>query len=177
MSILPNLDYPFPDLPAPGTTLELAPGVRWLRMPLPFALDHSNLWLLDDGDALVAVDTGYDGEDVRQHWEQILGADGRPFSRLVVTHCHPDHLGLAAWLARRDGAPILMTQGEFLGGHALWQPLPGFDAADLVNHYRRHGLDEAHLEALAQRGNAYRRGVPALPSRYRRLFDGDRVPV
>jgi glyoxylase-like metal-dependent hydrolase (beta-lactamase superfamily II) len=177
MSLPPALAYPFPDVPAPGTTLEVAPGVRWLRMPLPFALDHINLWLVEDGDTLVAVDSGYGLDETRQHWEQVLGADGRPLSRVVVTHCHPDHLGLATWLAERDGAPILMTQGEFLGGHALWHQLAGYSVADMVAQFRRHGLDEPRLEALASRGNAYRRGVPALPAHYRRLFDGDRVTL
>jgi glyoxylase-like metal-dependent hydrolase (beta-lactamase superfamily II) len=173
----PALAYPLPDLPEPGATLAVAPGVHWLRKPLPFALDHINLWLLDDGEAQVAVDAGDGLDDTRRHWEQVLAAHGRPLSRVVVTHCHPDHLGLATWLAARDESPILMTQGEFLAGHALWQQLPGHSVADMVAQFRRHGLDEDRLAALAQRGNAYRRGVPALPSSYRRLFNGDRIGV
>lgn len=177
MSSPPALDYPFPDIPAPGTTLELAPGLRWLRMPLPFALDHINLWLANDGDSLVAVDSGYGLDETRALWARILEADGRPLSHVVVTHCHPDHLGLATWLAERNGAPILMTQGEFLGGHALWHQLPGHNVADMVAQFRRHGLDAPRLEALATRGNAYRRGVPEIPASYRRLFDGDELTI
>jgi glyoxylase-like metal-dependent hydrolase (beta-lactamase superfamily II) len=177
MSNLGPLAYPFATPPAPGATLKVAAGLRWLRMPLPFALDHINLWLLEDGDALVAVDCGYGIDETRRHWERILAGDGRPLARVVVTHCHPDHLGLATWLAERDQAPILMTQGEFLSGHAIWHQLPGHGVADMVAQFRRHGLDDARLEALAARGNAYRRGVPSLPSSYRRLFDGDRVVI
>lgn len=177
MSARPALSYPFADRPPPGTTLPVAPGVRWLRMPLPFALDHVNLWLLDDGDALVPVDSGYGLEETRRHWETILAADGRPFSRVVVTHCHPDHLGLGSWLAARNGAPILMTQGEFLGGHALWHQLPGYRVENMVAQFRSHGLDEGRLEALSKRGNAYRHGVPELPSSYQRVFDGDRIAI
>lgn len=171
------LSYPFAASPPPGTAQEVAPGVRWLRMPLPFALDHINLWLMEDGSSLVAVDSGYSLEETRQHWQQVLNSDGRPLARVVVTHCHPDHLGLAAWLAERDGAPVLMTQGEFLGGHALWHQLPGHNVADMVAQFRYHGLDEARLEALATRGNAYRRGAPALPSQYQRIFDGDFIDI
>ena len=177
MSSQSSLSYPFADLPAAGTTLSVAPGVSWLRMPLPFALNHINLWLLEDGEALVPVDSGYGTEETRRHWESILSAAGRPLSRVVVTHCHPDHLGLAAWLAARNGVPILMTQGEFLGGHALWHQLPGYCVEDMVAQFRRQGLDEARLEALSTRGNAYRRGVPKLPSSYRRVFDGDRIAI
>jgi glyoxylase-like metal-dependent hydrolase (beta-lactamase superfamily II) len=176
-SASPSLHYPWPDTPAGGRLHEVAPGVHWLRMPLPFALDHINLWLLEDGEALTVVDTGFGLDEVRAHWETILAADGRPLSNIVVTHCHPDHLGLAAWLAERDGAPIRMTQGEFLGGHALWHQLPGHCVTDMVEQFRRHGLDAARLDALASRGNAYRRGVPALPSSYHRLFEGDRLRI
>lgn len=172
-----DLLYPWSDHPASGQLRPVADGVGWIRMPLPFALDHVNLWLLDDGDAAVAVDTGYGLDEVRAHWNAILAANARPLSRVVVTHCHPDHLGLAAWLAARDGAKVCMTQGEFLGGHALWHQLPGYCVADMVEQFRAHGLDAARLDALAARGNAYRRGVPALPTRYQRLLDGDRLQI
>lgn len=177
MSRLSPLAYPWSAPPPAGTTAEVAPGLRWLRMPLPFALDHINLWLAEDGEQLVAVDSGYGLEEVRAHWSRILDADPRPLARVVVTHCHPDHLGLATWLAERNGAPILMTQGEFLGGQALWHQLPGHNVADMVAQFRSHGLDEARLAALATRGNAYRRGVPALPGHYQRLFDGDEIAI
>lgn len=171
------LHYPFAEVPAGGELHRVAPGVGWLRMPLPFALDHINLWLLDDGPSLAAVDTGFGLDEVRTHWNTILARDERPLSRIVVTHCHPDHLGLATWLAERDGAPIHMTQGEFLGGHAIWNQLPGSSVADMVAQFRKHGLEEARLEALVARGNGYRRGVPSIPSSYRRLFDGDRLAI
>lgn len=171
------LSYPWSDTPPGGTVREVAPGVGWVRMPLPFALDHVNVWLLDDGEAAVVVDTGFGLDEVRAHWEAILAADGRRLSRVLVTHCHPDHLGLADWLAARDGTPVCMTQGEFLGGHALWHQLPGHCVADMVHQFRTHGLDAARLDALSARGNAYRRGVPSLPSSYHRLFDGDRLTI
>lgn len=168
-----DLEYPFEQTPARGETLAIMPGIRWIRMPLPFALDHINLWLLDDAAAIVPVDSGYATDEVKSHWQAILDKDGRKTSGIVVTHCHPDHVGLAAWLAERDQAPIFMTQGEYLGAHALWQQLPGYSVEDMIAHYQRHGLDTERLDALQARGNAYRRGVPALPSAYHRMFDGD----
>src|SRR5690554_6750241 len=98
------LDYPFGEVPAPTTPTRVAPGVSWVRMPLPFALDHINLWMLDDGDDMVLVDTGFGTDETRAHWRRILEADGRRISGVVVTHFHPDHLGLAAWIAARDDA-------------------------------------------------------------------------
>lgn len=167
------LDYPFDAAPGKGETQQIVPGVGWIRMPLPFALDHINLWLLDDGATAVAVDTGFGLDEAREHWQAILQRDGRPISGVVVTHCHPDHVGLAAWLAERDAAPVYMTQGEYLGAHAMWHQLPGYAVPDMVAQFRRHGLDTERLAALEKRGNAYRRGVPTLPRAYHRMFDGD----
>ncbi|MCB1958910.1 MAG: MBL fold metallo-hydrolase [Rhodocyclaceae bacterium] len=171
------LTYPHPTPPDLGAWITLAPGVRWLRMPLPFALDHINLWLLDDGEAVTIVDTGFGLPEIQAAWIDILDRVDRPVSRIIVTHCHPDHLGLAQWLSDRTGAPILMTQGEYLGGHALWAQLPGYNVPDMLTHFRRHGLDETRLAALDTRGNGYRRGVPSMPGAYQRLMDGDRIEI
>ena len=138
-----QLEYPFPTLPAPGETLEVAPGVHWIRMTLPFALNHINLWLLDDGEGVAIVDTGYDLDSTREAWDAILGRLGKPVTRIIVTHYHPDHLGLAQWLAERTGAQVSMSLGEFLAGHAVWNALPGYNETDMVAQFRRNGLDEA----------------------------------
>jgi len=90
------LEYPFPEVPAPGTTIEVAPGVHWLSMPLPFQLDHINLWLLEEDDAAIVVDTGIGNEATRELWTSVLA--GRRVKRVVITHYHPDHAGNAAWL-------------------------------------------------------------------------------
>lgn len=172
-----TLDYPFDDLPAEGERLEIAPGLHWVRMALPFALDHINLWLLDDGDGVTVVDSGYANERTRDAWSRILADEPRPLRQVVATHFHPDHLGLASWLTARDGARVSMTQGEFLTGHAVWHQLPGHSIPDMVAQFRAHGLAAAPLAALAERGNAYRQGVTELPSRYHRLFDGDRLRI
>ena len=108
---LPVLDYPFAAPPAPGEACAVAPGVLWLTMPLPFALDHINLWLLAERDGWTAVDCGYGDLITRAHWEthfaKTLG--GRPVTRIIATHFHPDHLGNAAWLMERFGCPVVMT--------------------------------------------------------------------
>ena len=169
----PQLEYPFDTQPGTGETSCIAPGVHWIRMPLPFALDHINLWLLEDGDGFAIVDCGYGIESTQEAWEAILGKLDKPVTQIIVTHCHPDHLGLAQWLAEKTGAPVTMTLGEFLAGHALWNQLPGYDVPSMVAQFRRHGLDEARCEALGSRGNAYKRGVPSLPASYRRVIAGD----
>lgn len=171
------LDYPFDVPPVAGEVKQVVPGVGWVRMPLPFALNHINLWLLDDGPTRVVIDSGFGLDEVREHWQGILDRSRRPISGVVVTHCHPDHIGLAAWLAERDDAPVYMTQGEYFGAHAMWHQLPGYSVPDMVAQFRRHGLDADRLAALEQRGNAYRRGVPALPRNYHRMFEGDLLHI
>lgn len=177
------MHYPYDQLPAAGTTLEVADGVRWLRMPLPFALDHVNLWLLADGaDAAngasagwAAVDTGIALEAIQDIWRKLL--DGHRLTRQFVTHCHPDHLGLAAWLERQSGARLWITQGEFAIAHLLRAGTDGFGYQAMVAFYARHGLDAARLAALESRGHAFLRGVPEMPASFIRLHDGDDVPI
>src|ERR1700739_1069785 len=107
-----QLDYPFADtLALPGRALEVAPGVHWIRMPLPFALDHINLWVLDDGPGWAIVDTGLRNEPTRQIGRELFpnASDPRPVTRVFVTHMHPDHVGMAGWLTRKFGVRLWMT--------------------------------------------------------------------
>lgn len=175
------LDFPFTTLPATGETIEVAPGIHWLRMPLPFALDHINLWLLadeHDGQASwTIVDTGYGLDNVRAAWENILGRLTAPVSRIIVTHFHPDHIGLAQWLQEKTGAPVWMTAAEYLTAHAVFHESSGHGTQPMLRQFVRHGLDAERIAALEKRSNSYARGVPALPHHYFRMFEGDRFPI
>jgi glyoxylase-like metal-dependent hydrolase (beta-lactamase superfamily II) len=173
---LPALEFPFAEAPAPGTLRRVAPGVHWLRMALPFALDHINLWLLEDEDGWTAVDTGLGDAPTRARWEQVLAGVPR-LRRILVTHFHPDHAGNAGWLCERFGAPLWITQGEYLTAHAVRAGAAGFVAEATLALFRAHGLDEARLGQLGIRGNHYRRLVGELPLRYRRIVDGESVAV
>jgi glyoxylase-like metal-dependent hydrolase (beta-lactamase superfamily II) len=180
-----DIAYPFGDtLPEPGTAMELVAdadgqGVRWIRMPLPYALNHINLWLVADGNTSehrwCAVDTGMDMGDVKQHWRQLI-AD-YPLSRQIVTHYHPDHLGLAAWLQSETGAPMSMTQGEYLTAQAFANGIGNYSPAATGALFRRHGLSEERLAALTARGNAYQRAVPAIPPAYTVLREGQNIRI
>ena len=175
------LDFPFDTPPVPGTSTEVAPGIHWLRMPLPFALDHINLWLLEDEKdgrpAWTIVDTGYGLDNVRALWETILARLTAPVTRIIVTHFHPDHLGLAQWLAEKFDAPVWMTAGEYLTAHAVFHEMGGHGTQPMLRQFTRHGLDAERLGALERRANSYARGVPALPHTYTRLFDTDRIMI
>ena len=172
-----SLHYPHAHPPADGELIEVAPGIFWLRMPLPFQLNHINLWLLRDGDGWVIVDTGFPDDAVRATWTQIIEQLDGPVKRLIVTHFHPDHLGLAAWLMEKTGAPLAMTAGEFLTAHAVWNEVGGHGARFMVEQFRQHGLDAERLAKFEMRGSGYRKAVPALPEYYQRLKAGDVATV
>lgn len=176
------LAYPFAEPPAPGRMLEVAPGIFWLRMPLPFALDHINLWLLADCDAAGAagwtlIDTGYGSEAVRAIWEELLAGLSAPLLRIIATHFHPDHVGLASWLREKTGASIHMSAAEYLTAHAVFNESSGHGSAAMLRQFAAHGLDSERLEELRRRANAYARGVPALPDTYCRLIGGDWLTI
>ncbi|CAG0964284.1 putative metallo-hydrolase YflN [Burkholderiales bacterium] len=174
------LQYPFDTPPAPGRALEIAPGLLWIRMPLPFALDHINLWLVREPDGRhTAVDSGYGNDTTRAIWAEHFATTmgGAPLARVVATHYHPDHLGNAAWLARRFEVPVHMTLAEFLTAHAIRDQRATHALADSCELFARHGLDRDHVAALAERGNAYARGVPEVPRELARMIAGDMLAL
>jgi glyoxylase-like metal-dependent hydrolase (beta-lactamase superfamily II) len=172
-----QLDYAFGDtVPAPGKVLDIAPGVRWLRMGLPFALDHINLWLLADGEGWTVVDCGIANDATRAAWEDVFATalEGRPIMRVIATHCHPDHVGLSDWLCSRWDAPLWMTAGEYGFARMMSAALPGVDGTAMLPHFQRHGLtDAAMLQQLEGRRSYYPTLVPAVPTSYHRMQDGD----
>jgi len=174
-----KLEFPFPEPPAPGSATELAPGVHWLRMALPFQLDHINLWLLRDGAGWTIVDTGIGNAATREHWERVIEMHigAQPVHRVIVTHYHPDHAGNAAWLCERFGAELWMTQGEYLTAHAVRERSAGYTTEAVLRVFTRNGLDEALAQKMSMRGNPYRELVPDFPLTYRRVIDGDRVSI
>jgi glyoxylase-like metal-dependent hydrolase (beta-lactamase superfamily II) len=176
-----QLSYAFGDtLPAPGTVHQVAPGLYWLRMGLPFALDHINLWLLedeiDDGSGpqpgWTVIDCGIANDATRAAWEAVFASvlNERPIVRVIATHYHPDHVGLADWLCTRWNAPLWMTTGEY--GFAHMMSLPESEGAVMLSHFERHGLaDPAMLDKLKARKGHYASLVPAVPQHYRRMHD------
>jgi glyoxylase-like metal-dependent hydrolase (beta-lactamase superfamily II) len=184
-----QLDYPLGDFtPEAGAVHEVAPGVFWLRMGLPFALNHINLWLLEDtletADGTRAgwtiIDCGISNAATREAWESIFAQHlrGLPVLRVLCTHCHPDHVGLAAWLCERWQAPLWMTTGEYGFARMMSAALPGVDGTAMLPHFQRHGAtDPALLQQLAERRSYYPTMVPAVPESYVRLQDRQQVRI
>src|SRR5580704_3633823 len=173
------LVFPFPDPPDRGRVIEVAPGILWARIPLPFRLDHVNVYFLDDGDGWTVVDTGIDSPGARAAWEALLAApvSGRPLTRLIVTHVHPDHIGLAGWLTERFDIPLTTSQTAYIECLNLSLAPGKLQAPVYRNFYLRNGLDEATTALIATMGHDYLGMVAPLPPTFERLVAGDRLRI
>ena len=187
-----QLAYPLGDaLPAPGEVLvpmPSAPGVRWLRMALPFALDHINLWLLRDEldgpngriSGRTLVDCGIDNAATRAAWEQVFAnhLDGLPVLRLIVTHMHPDHIGLAHWLTERWNVRMWISATDYNTARLATSSTIGFGGPAAAAFMASHGLvDPESLARIGGRTNYYAGLVPKIPAHYRRLQDGQTLTI
>jgi glyoxylase-like metal-dependent hydrolase (beta-lactamase superfamily II) len=171
--------YEFDDKPEIGHTFEIADGVHWLRMPLPFALQHINLWLFADGDGWIVVDSGLGDAASKAIWERTFsGVMGdAPIKHVVVTHMHPDHVGCAGWLAERFDVDLWMTRGEYAMCRLLvadtGRPAP--DAG--IDFYKSAGYSPEALGRYGKIFGFFGKYVTPLPESYRRLRDGQKRPL
>ena len=180
-----QLQYPFGDeLPSVGTTLAVAPGVRWLRMPLPFQLDHINLWLLrdqiDGQEGWSIVDCGITNDTTRDAWEQVFANElqGLPVLRVIVTHMHPDHIGLAHWLTERWGVRLWISATDYNAARLASTATTGFGGPASARFMASHGLiDPVAQEKIKGRSNYYAGMVPQVPAQFRRLLADDVLQI
>ena len=180
-----QLEYPNGDeLPAAAAKIEVAPGLFWVRMPLPFALDHVNLWLLrdhyDGRDGWTVIDTGIASDVIRGLWARLIAEqlEGLPIVRVICTHTHPDHVGLAAMLTDRYSAPLWMTMGEYAFGRILCATMPGANGESAATHFRIHGMDTETVDAVRNRNQGYFASlVPAMPLAFTRIIEGQAMRI
>jgi len=174
-----NLDYPFETRPELGYSIEVAPGVHWVRMRLPMQLNHINLWLLEDGDGWTIVDSGIRNSETTAAWEQVFAGpmQGRPIRRVIVTHMHPDHIGLAGWLVRKFDVELWITRTEFLMCRNLVADTGQEAPPEGVRFYRAAGFPEELIENYKARFGGFGHGVYKLPNSYRRIVDGSEIEI
>ncbi|QPF75702.1 MBL fold metallo-hydrolase [Roseateles sp. DAIF2] len=180
-----ELTYPLGDaLPAPGSVLELGPGVRWVRMALPFALDHINLWLLrdriDGREGWSIVDCGIHNDVSKAQWEQVFAEqlDGLPVLRVIVTHFHPDHMGLAHWLTEKWQCRLWISATDYNLARVASGSTVGMGGESAAAFFGSHGLtDPDSLAKIRGRASYYPSMVPQVPARYRRLMDGQTLTI
>lgn len=179
MSTADSLVYPFAEPPATGDVTEVAPGILWTRIPLPFRLNHVNVFFVDDGDGWAVIDTGLGNDATRAVWEKLVAGPlrGRRLTRLIVTHYHPDHIGLAGWLAERFGVPLWTSETSYLGCTNISLSPGALEADTYRDFYLRHGLDAETTRLVNTRGHEYLKMVTGLPPTFRRLVAGDTLKI
>ena len=172
-----GIRHPFDAPPAEGAAIRVAEGILWLRLPLPMALDHVNIYALDDGDGWSIVDAGLSSKRSKAIWEVLLSGplQGKPVTRVILTHHHPDHVGLAGWFQSR-GAELLATRTAWLYARMLTLDVQERPTAEGLAFLRRAGLSEADLAKRAQeRPFNFADIVEPMPLGFTRLVEGTRL--
>ena len=176
-----GLTYPLGRrVPGEGEVVALADGIGWARLPVPGSLKHVNIWLLQDGDGVAVVDTGLDVPACRQAWEALLAGplSGRRLTRIIVTHFHPDHLGLAGWLAERFEVALWMTREEWLFGRMLAADVREAPPAEAVAYWRAAGWEEERIAAETSKGwGRFAAMVSPIPVSFVRIAEGDLIRI
>jgi glyoxylase-like metal-dependent hydrolase (beta-lactamase superfamily II) len=170
-----SINYEFEVKPEYGDINPVADGVDWLRMPLPFALSHINLWILRDGAGIAIVDTGINSGKSRDIWRTAI-AD-RPVTRVVVTHLHPDHVGCAGWLCDEHEVELWMSREEYLLCRILVADTGRDAPAAGVKFYTAAGFPEQAMQRYQEMFGMFGKFVAPLPESYRRLCDRDTVTI
>jgi glyoxylase-like metal-dependent hydrolase (beta-lactamase superfamily II) len=176
-----GLEYPWgrDNWPAPTEPRQVAEGVFWARFPMPMSLDHINIWLLEDDDGWTVVDTCLGISSAKDVWEQLFSGfmQNRPITRVICTHLHPDHVGLAGWLTEHFGCELWMSREEFLMCRAMASDT-GRPAPDVaLRFYRAAGYDEEQLERYKNKFGNFGRAISPLPDSFRRLVDRETITI
>jgi glyoxylase-like metal-dependent hydrolase (beta-lactamase superfamily II) len=163
-----------------GELIPLADGVGWARLPVPWFLNHINVWVLEDGEGVALVDTGIDIPTSRAAWAALLAGPlaGRTVTRVIVTHFHPDHVGLAGWLSERFGVPLWMSREEWLFARMLSADVRDAPPKEAFAYWRAAGWDEDRIAAEARNGwGRFSSLVSPVPVSFIRMRDGDSIRI
>ena len=176
-----DLTYPYESVPDFGATMEVAPGVHWLRMPLPMSLNHINLYLLEGADGWTIVDTGIRGEETRDLWHDIFESSlkGKPVTQIICTHMHPDHTGQAGFLSDRWRAPLLMSYAEYYQARVMSTMMRDGGNWQMSEYFQRAGISEDFLVRMAEMRSSFSpepEDLP-LPNSYIRLRDKEEIQI
>jgi len=175
----PRLSYPFAEGPTSSRAVEVAPGIKWLRMPLGGGLVFINVWAIAEEGGYAIVDTGIGGPETVQAWREAFKSalEDRPATRVFATHMHPDHIGMAGWLTRKYDCRLWITRLEFLTCRSLAADTGREAPQDGLRFYRAAGWDAEALENYRARFGLFGKALHALPDSYRRLRDGDELTL
>lgn len=175
-----GIRYPWAEPPAEGAAIEVAEGVLWMRLPLPMALDHVNVYALDDGESWTVVDTGFNSRRSRAIWEALLTGPlkGKPVGRVIVTHHHPDHVGLAGWFQSEHGAELVTTRTAWLFSRMLTLDDQNRPTAETLDFWRGAGMDKQIFDQRThERPFNFADVVHPMPLGFARVKEGDQITI
>ena len=174
------LNFIIEEAPKSGSATEIADGVFWLRFDLPMkGLDHINLWALRDGDEWVVVDTGIGNKASKNIWQNHFSTlmKGQSVNRVVCTHLHPDHTGLAGWICKKFDAPPLMTRDEYFLCRLMAADTGQVAPSEGISYYKKAGFTEQQIELYKTRFGGFGKAITALPHSYDRLIENDKIVI
>ena len=175
-----GLNYPWEAPPEHGVPIEVAEGVLWFRLPLPMKLDHVNVYALDEGDSWTVIDTGFASKKCKAIWQGMMDGPlgGKPISRVVVTHHHPDHIGLAGWLKSDFGAELVTTRTAWLTARTLTLDVQEVPNAETLAFYKLSGMDaELYAKRATERPFNFADIVAPIPLGYTRIQEGEQIKM
>lgn len=174
------VEYPFTSPPASGEAIEIAEGVLWMRVALPMRPNHLNIYAFDEGNSWTIVDTGMNVESVRSEWQALLAGPlaDKPVGRVILTHYHPDHVGLVGWFQKELGAELWCTQATWLFARMLTLDVQSSYTEETIAFWRAAGMDPTILEERqSSKPFCFADVVHPMPLGYRRIYDGDTISV
>jgi|TARA_R110000850_G_scaffold84894_5_gene182137 glyoxylase-like metal-dependent hydrolase (beta-lactamase superfamily II) len=177
---LTGLRYPWETPPAAGEAIEVAPGVLWFRLPLPMKLDHVNVYAFDEGDSWTVIDTGFSSKKTKAIWTDLIAGPlrGKPVSRVIVTHHHPDHIGLAGWFQTAHGSELVTTRTAWLTARMLILDPQEVPPAETLAFYRLSGMDsDLYRKRASERPFNFADIVDPLPLGFTRVKQDDRITI
>ncbi|MEM1351761.1 MAG: MBL fold metallo-hydrolase [Pseudomonadota bacterium] len=177
-SELEGIRTPWQEPPAEGAAIEVAEGILWMRLPLPMKLDHVNVYALRDEDGWSIVDTGFASRRTKAIWQVLLSGPlgGLPIRRVIVTHHHPDHMGLAGWFQSEHGAELMTTRTAWLFARMLTLDEQAVPVPETVAFYKSAGMDADILAAREkERPFNFADVVEPMPLGFTRVKDGDGI--
>lgn len=174
-----KLIFPFETIPGNGDVTRIAEDILWYRIPLPYKLDHVNVYLIKDGNGWTIIDTGINTREARAAWDRLFSQTlpDLAVSRVIVTHHHPDHIGLAGWLCDRFGAELLTSQTSYMSSRVISLAPQEMGLRQYFDFYISQGMSEESAGLVAIQGSEYLRRVTELPTTFLRLVQADKITI
>ena len=172
-----RLEFPIDAVPKNGTMYSINDEIHWVRMPLPMSLNHINLWLIGSKNEATLVDTGMFLDDVKSAWTDLISNEKIDIKKLIVTHMHPDHIGLAGWFVKKFNVPLCMSRTDYLQCKVLAADTGEYVPHEAINFYKQAGLSESQIKNYIERFGFFGSIIHKLPDAYNRIKDGDIILI